>query len=336
MPDKLARSRARPRSPDLINAVCMLQRKARTALGAAVVLGITPWLGGCEFEVLDPKGPIGGDERSIIFLSTCLMLIVVVPVIAMTIAFAWRYRASNEQAAFTPDWGHSNKIEAVVWLVPCLIVSVLGYVTWTSTHKLDPSRNIAASAKPIDVEVVSLDWKWLFIYPDLKIASVNEVAFPANTPVRFRMTSSSVMDSFFIPELGSQIYTMPGMETKLSLLGSEPGTYTGFSANYSGDGFSDMEFAARVMTQADFDKWVAKVRDAPQDLTMTAYRQLAAPSERVPVTYYGDVESTVYHDALNKCSDGEACTDDMMHLAMAKETFGDVGLCSAAQTRMLR
>jgi cytochrome o ubiquinol oxidase subunit II len=336
MPGKLARPCARPHAPQLKKVAQMLRRKMRTAFTMAAIAATAPLLGGCQLEVLDPKGPIGVDERSIIFLSTRLMLIVVVPVIAMTLAFAWRYRASNEQATFTPDWAHSNKIEAVVWLVPCLIVAILGYVTWTSTHQLDPSRDIAAKAKPIDVEVVSLDWKWLFIYPDLKIASVNEVAFPANRPVRFRMTSSSVMDSFFIPELGSQIYTMPGMQTKLSLLASEPGTYAGFSANYSGDGFSDMEFAARVMTKADFDKWVATVRSAPQDLTMTAYRELAEPSERVPVTYYGDIEPTVYHDALNKCAYGSACTDDMMHLAMAKETFGDVGLCSATQTRILR
>jgi cytochrome o ubiquinol oxidase subunit II len=306
----------------------------RAPMALAGVIATAPLLGGCQFEVLDPKGPIGTDERSIIVLSTCLMLIVVIPVIGMTLAFAWRYRESNEQAAFAPDWAHSNKIEAIVWLVPCLIIAVLGYVTWTSTHKLDPYRAIAAAAKPIEVEVVSLDWKWLFIYPDLKIASVNELAFPVGTPVHFRLTSSSVMDSFFIPELGSQIYTMPGMETKLSLLASTPGTYEGISANYSGDGFSDMHFAARALPRAAFDKWAASVRDSGSDLTIAAYRRLAAPSERVPVTYYGDVEPMVYHDVLNECVEGSACTDDAMHLAMAKESFGDVGLCSAA--RILR
>jgi cytochrome o ubiquinol oxidase subunit 2 len=308
----------------------MLRCKMRSGLAVATIAATAPLLGGCQFEILDPHGPIGVDERSIIILSTCLMLIVVVPVIAMTLAFAWRYRESNEEATFAPDWAHSNKIEAVIWLVPCLIVAVLGYVTWTSTHKLDPYRTIAAAAKPIQVEVVSLDWKWLFIYPDLKIASVNELAFPVGTPVNFRLTSSSVMDSFFIPELGSQIYTMPGMQTKLSLLASTPGTYEGISANYSGDGFSDMHFAARAMPRAAFDKWVANVRNGGGDLTMAAYRQLATPSERVPVAYYGDVEPMVYHDVLNECADGSTCTDDAMHLAMAKESFGDVGLCDAA------
>ena len=311
-------------------------RRLRRLSVLAALFATTPLLGGCEMAVLDPDGPIGAQEKSIIILSTCLMLIIVVPVIAMTLAFAWRYRASNTRAAFAPDWSHSNKIEAVVWLVPCAIIAVLGTLTWVSSHALDPYRPISAAAKPLNVEVVSLDWKWLFIYPDLKIASVNELAVPVGTPVRFRLTSSSVMDSFFIPELGSQIYTMPGMESKLSLLASKPGNYTGISANYSGDGFSDMQFATRAMTPVDFSKWVDKVRAAPQELTMTAYRQLAEPSEDMPVTYYGDIESTVYHDALNKCSDGSACTDDLMRLAMAKETFGDVGLCGSPETRILR
>jgi cytochrome o ubiquinol oxidase subunit 2 len=304
------------------------------SLGA--LLATTPLLGGCQIALMDPKGPIGAEEKSVIILAIGLMLIVVLPVIAMSIAFAWRYRESNRGAAFTPDWSHSNRIEAVIWIVPCTIVAILGAVTWTSSHALDPYRQIAAAAKPIDVEVVSLDWKWLFIYPDLKIASVNELAFPVGTPVRFRLTSSSVMNSFFIPRLGSQIYTMPGMQTQLSLLADEPGDYTGISANYSGAGFSDMQFTARAMSKGDFDKWVDAVRGARQDLTMTAYRQLAVPSEKTPVIYYGDVGPTLYHDVLNKCADGASCTDDAMKLAMTKETFGDVGLCNTPDTRILR
>ena len=313
-----------------------VQRKLRRIASIAALLAMTPLLGGCQIALLDPDGPIGAQEKSLIVLATCLMLIVVVPVIAMTLAFAWRYRASNERAVFAPDWTHSNAIEAAIWAVPCLIVAILGYVTWTSTHRLDPYRPIVAAAKPIDVEVVSLDWKWLFIYPDLKIASVNELAFPVDTPVRFRLTSSSVMDSFFIPELGSQIYTMPGMESKLNLLASDAGTYTGISANYSGDGFSDMTFSTRVMTRADFAKWVGRARRAGEDLTMAAYRRLALPSEHVHVSYYGNVKPTLYHDALNKCADGSACMDDLMKLAMAKETFGDAGLCTASNSRILR
>lgn len=309
-------------------------RRARAMLG---LLGMAPLLGGCQLSLLDPKGPIGVQEKSIIILATCLMLIVVVPVIAMTIGFAWRYRASNTRAAFTPDWAHSNKIELVVWLVPCLIIAVLATVTWTSTHELDPYRQIDARAKPIEVDVVSLDWKWLFIYPELKIASVNEFAFPVNVPVRFHLTSDSVMNSFFIPRLGSQIYTMAGMETKLSLMASAPGNYRGISANYSGDGFSDMTFIARAMTEGDFENWVKQVRASPQDMTLAAYRRLARPSEKVPVAYYGNIEPMVYHDVLNKCTNGAPCIDEAMKLAMANDALGgNIGLCTVPKTKVLQ
>ncbi len=310
--------------------------RVRRAASIAAMLAITPMLGGCQMALMDPKGPIGGEEKSIILFATLLMLIVVLPVIAMTIAFAWRYRESNDSAAYRPEWEHSNRIEAVVWLVPCLIVAALATVTWKSTHKLDPFQPIAADAKPIDVEVVSLDWKWLFIYPDLKIASVNELAFPVNAPVRFRLTSASVMNSFFVPQLGSQIYTMPGMETKLNLMANEAGEYEGMSANYSGAGFSDMKFTARAMSEDDFDKWVQNVRASQNKLTMSVYQQLAQPSEKTPVAYYGDVDLTLYHDALNRCSDGSLCTDDAMKFAMAKEAQGgNSAICTAATPRGL-
>jgi cytochrome o ubiquinol oxidase subunit II len=300
------------------------------------LFGTTSLLGGCHYALLDPEGPIGADEKSLMILSTALMLIVVVPVIVMTLVFAWHYRASNSRATFAPDWAHSSRIELVVWLVPCVIIAILGTVTWTSTHRLDPNREIAASVKPIEVEVVSLDWKWLFIYPDLNIASVNELAFPVGTPVHFRITSSSVMNSFFIPQLGSQIYTMTGMETQLNLLASAAGDYRGISANFSGDGFSDMSFDARAMSQDDFDNWVKAVRAAKGDLTMDAYRQLAQPSERAPVSHYGDVEPTVFHDVLNECADGSPCTDDAMRLAMAQEAYeGRLALCLPAKQRGL-
>lgn len=311
-------------------------RALRRAVALGALFATTPLLGGCQIALLDPDGPIGYDERSIMILSTGLMLIVVIPVIVMTLAFAWRYRESNTKATFAPDWSHSNKIEAVVWLVPCLIVAVLATVTWVSTHKLDPYRRLGLAAKTINVDVVSLDWKWLFIYPDLKIASIDELVFPAGTPVRFHLTSATVMNSFFIPRLGSQIYTMPGMETKLSLVAKEPGDFAGISANYSGDGFSGMKFSARAMTVADFQNWVRKVRTSPQVLTKAAYQQLEQPSEDVPVTYYGDVEPSVYHDALNKCANGATCTDDAMRFAMAKDTFGKVGLCATSESRILQ
>ena len=285
-----------------------------------------------HFVLLDPKGPIGADEKSIIILATALMLIVVVPVIAMTLLFAWRYRASNTKARFMPDWAHSNKIELVVWLVPCAIIVVLATVTWTSTHALDPYRHIESKVKPLEVQVVSLDWKWLFIYPEQHIASVNEFAFPVNTPVRFHLTSDTVMNSFFIPQLGSQIYTMAGMETKLSLLADTAGNYAGISANYSGGGFSDMKFDARAMSDADFENWVKKVRASKNVLTREAYRQLEKPSEKVPVTYYSDVGAKIYHDALNKCIDGSPCMDDLMKTAMASFDPSGIGICRVGES----
>ena len=168
-------------------------------------------LGGCNMALFDPKGQVGADEKSLIITATLLMLIVVVPVILMTFAFAWKYRASNTKATYMPDWSHSTKIELVVWLVPCLIIAVLGWITWESTHKLDPYRPLDSEVKPVTIQAISLDWKWLFIYPDQGIATVNEIAFPKDTPVNFQITSDSVMNSFFIPQLGSQIYSMAGM-----------------------------------------------------------------------------------------------------------------------------
>jgi cytochrome o ubiquinol oxidase subunit 2 len=293
-----------------------------------------------HFVLLDPKGPIGADEKSIIILATLLMLIVVIPVIVMAIVFPWRYRASNTKATYSPNWSHSGRIEAVVWLVPCVIVAGLATVTWISTHDLDPYKPIAptvataANGKPIEVQVVSLDWKWLFIYPSLNIATVNELAFPAGTPVHFSLTSGTVMNSFFIPQLGSQIYTMAGMQTQLSLLASEPGNYRGISANYSGGGFSDMTFQARAMTDSDYAAWVQKVRASQQTLTPAVYRNLEQPN--APVTYYSAVGPNVFHDALNKCADGAMCTDDAMKLSMASDALGtNVGLCSVPQKKVI-
>lgn len=184
-------------------------------------LGATALLGGCNWVVLDPKGQIGADERSIIMTATWLMLIIVVPVIILIFALAWKYRASNTRAQFTPDWDHSNEIVAAVALAPCVIVLILSVMTWKESHKLDPYRPLESTVPPINVNVVALDWKWLFIYPDQRIATVNEVAFPANVPVNFSITSVSVMNAFFIPQLGGQIYAMPGMQTKLSLMAAE-------------------------------------------------------------------------------------------------------------------
>ncbi|WP_443751133.1 ubiquinol oxidase subunit II [Asticcacaulis solisilvae] len=272
--------------------------------------------------VMDPKGPVGASEKDLILLAVALMLIPVIPVIVMTVAFAWKYRASNTKATYAPDFEHSNRIEAVVWAIPCLIILALGAVTWVSTHTLDPGKAVAATAanaKPVEVEVVSLDWKWLFIYPDYGVASVNELALPVGTPVHFKLTSASVMNAFFIPQLGSQIYTMTGMETQLNLRADAAGDYEGMSTNYSGEGFAGMKFTARAMDQAGFDAWIAKARTSANSLDLAGYAQLSKRSQDLPASYYGSVDPTLFHRVLNKCADGSApCTDDGMKMAMVK------------------
>jgi len=262
-------------------------------------LAATLLLGGCNWGVLDPQGPIGEAERSLILESTLLMLIIVVPVIVLVCAFAWRYRASNTKAKYMPEWDRSNAVAAVMVLAPVAIVSILAVLTWQSSHRLDPFKPVESAAKPIAIDVVALDWKWLFIYPELRIATVNEIAFPTDVPVDFRITSGSVMNSFFIPQLGSQIYAMGGMQTKLSLMASRPGSYAGLSANYSGGGFSDMKFQAIATDQPSYERWIAKVRAAPQSLSDGVYLALAKPSEKHPVEYFSSVAPDLFDKILH-------------------------------------
>ncbi|MFS8931133.1 ubiquinol oxidase subunit II [Cupriavidus taiwanensis] len=257
-------------------------------------------LAGCNMTLLDPKGQVGVDIKNIILIATWLMLLVVVPVIVLTLVFAWKYRASNTKARYEPDWSHSTAIEVVVWLIPCLIIIALGIITWKSSHDLDPYKPLESNKKPVTIEVVALNWKWLFIYPELKIATVNQIAFPVDTPVNFKITSDSIMNSFFIPQLGSQVYAMAGMETKLHLIANHAGSYDGVSANYSGGGFSGMKFKADAMSNYEFDQWVAKVRASSTELGVEGYKTLAQPSEKEPVTYYGKVEDQLFHNILHK------------------------------------
>jgi len=280
---------------------------------------VTALLTGCQGGILDPKGQVAADEKSLIITATVLMLLVVIPVIVMTFLFAWKYRASNKDAIYTPKWSHSNKIEAVVWIIPIIIVSCLAVVTWNTTHKLDPYRPLDSDKKPINVQVVAMNWKWLFIYPDLNIATVNQLAFPKNVPVNFRITSDAAMNSFFIPQLGGQIYAMAGMETKLHLIANEAGTYKGMSSNYSGAGFSGMKFnAIATETPEQFDAWVQKVRAAGKSLNADAYLALAKPSENNPVAFYTMPEPRLFDAVLHKYMAGRqslAATDDELKLA---------------------
>jgi cytochrome o ubiquinol oxidase subunit 2 len=269
------------------------------------LLGLLPLIGtlllsGCNMTLLNPKGQVGLDERNLIITATLLMLLVVIPVIVMTFLFAWKYRASNTSATYTPKWSHSTKIEIAVWAVPVLIIIALGYVTYKSTHALDPYKPLESDVKPITIEVVALDWKWLFIYPEQGIATVNKIVFPAHTPVNFKITSDAVMNSFFIPALGGQIYAMAGMQTRLHLIANENAEMDGISANYSGAGFTGMKFKAIATSQEDFDAWVSEVKKAPKQLEQAEYAALAKQSQNNPVELYSSVTPNLFQTIVDK------------------------------------
>jgi cytochrome o ubiquinol oxidase subunit 2 len=254
-------------------------------------------LAGCSSALMDPHGPIGRQEKLILIDSTAIMLAIVIPVIIATLVFAWWFRAGNSKAKRLLDWDYSGRIEFVVWAIPALVILFLGGIAWISSHDLDPPKPIAASAAALDVDVVSLDWKWLFIYPDTHIASVNKLVLPVGTPVRFHMTSSGVMNSFFIPQLGSQLYTMAGMNTRLNLLVDDPGTYRGLSAQFSGDGFSDMTFEVSALPAQDFERWINATRAQGGTLDAAAYAALMRPSAKEPQRTYGTVSAGLF-DAI--------------------------------------
>ncbi len=260
-----------------------------------LLVGSAALLASCsQAGVLDPQGPVASAQQLLLINSTAIMLVVVVPVILATLGFAWWYRSSNPRASRAPDESYEGRIEFVTWSIPALIVILLGGVIWIGSHQLDPRAPIPADAKPLRVEVVALDWKWLFIYPDQGIAAVNQLVLPVGTPVNFRLTSATVMNSFFVPQLGSQIYTMGGMTTHLNLMADNPGEYPGFSANFSGDGFAEMRFIAKAVPAGDFDAWIARVRGAGSALDEAAYAALAKPSIAVPPRTYRSVEPKLF------------------------------------------
>ena len=228
------------------------------------------------------------------------MLIVVVPVIVMTLWFAWRFRASNDNAIYTPEWSYSAKLDAVIWAIPVMIVASVGYHVWVFTHSLDPYKPIPSPEKTLEVRAIAQDWKWLFLYPEQNIAVVNELVFPAGAPLSVKITSDTVMNSFFIPGLGGQIYAMAGMRTELNLLAYEPGEFLGRNVQYSGAGFSDQLFKARAVNREGFDAWVEKVRTSPDTLDLATYEQLVKPSEAHPVTYYASYAPGLFAATISK------------------------------------
>jgi cytochrome o ubiquinol oxidase subunit II len=246
-------------------------------------------------NILDPQGPIGAAEKTILIDSVGIMLAIVLPTIVAIFAFAFWFRASNTRAFHWPDWEYSGRIELVVWSVPALTVILLGGVAWIGAHQLDPARPVEGADKPLTIQVVSLDWKWLFIYPDQKIATINTLTVPAGAPLQFELTSASVMNVFFIPQFGSMIYTMNGMATRLNLRADKPGSFQGLSAHFSGDGFSDMNFDVHVVPAEQFSKWVQDVSGSEKALDERSYSQIASPSMKSEQAIYRLADADLFH-----------------------------------------
>jgi cytochrome o ubiquinol oxidase subunit 2 len=250
--------------------------------------------------VLHPKGMIAEKQRDLFYTASLLMFIVVIPAYIMAIAFAWRYREDNKKAKYTPDWEHSYTAEVLWWGVPCVIIVFLSFLTWTSTHELNPYKPIVNGKKPLTVQVVALEWKWLFIYPEQGIATVNYLQIPEQTPIAFEITAQAPMNSFWIPQLGGQIYAMPAMRTQLHLIANEVGTYRGLSANLSGTGFAGMYFPVHSTTQEDFDEWVSSVKGSSQNLGIDEYLGLVKPSEYNPSAFYELSKTDLFEWILNQ------------------------------------
>ena len=244
--------------------------------------------------VLDPQGPIAAGNAQILINSVGIMLVIVIPTILATLAFGWWFRSSNKKAIYLPNWAHSGHLELIVWGIPLLVVLFLSGVIWIGSHELDPAQPIAQGGKPIEIQVVSLDWKWLFIYPDQEVASINELAVPANTPVHFSLTSGTVMNMFFVPQLGSMIATMKGMVTQLNLKADQIGDYYGQSSQFSGSGFSDMHFTVRALTMEDYSKWLAYVKQTGQKLDEASYLALARKKAASSVHSYGSITRDLF------------------------------------------
>nr|WP_245904748.1 ubiquinol oxidase subunit II [Pseudoroseicyclus aestuarii] len=298
-------------------------------------------LGACKLEVLAPSGYVAAQQRDLLVISTLLMLIIILPVMALTIYFALRYRASNERASYSPDWDHSTKLELVIWALPLMIIIALGALTWVGTHLLDPYRPISRidaetevpeDVDPLEVQVVALDWKWLFIYPEQGVAAVNELVVPVDRPVLFSLTSSSVMNAFYIPAMAGMVYAMPGMETSLYGVFNSAGTFQGMASHYSGAGFSQMRFDATAVDEAGFEEWVAETQSGEDRLDRLSYLQLEEPSIAVPPATYAGVEPYLFDRAVNMCvEEGKICMAEMM----AIDAEGGTGLAGTMNVASL-
>ena len=326
-----------------------------TPLRLAALPLLASLLTGCsKLVVLNPAGDVAAQQGDLVVVATVLMLLIIVPVIALTLWFAWRYRQGSRHAEtdYAPDWHHSTKLELVIWAAPLVIIIALGAITWITTHKLDPYRPLdriseqkalPENVKPLEVQVVSLDWKWLFVLPEQGIATVNELAAPVDRPIRFTLTSSTTMNAFYVPDLAGMIYTMPGMQTELNAVINQPGVFRGMSSHYSGAGFSGMHFRFHGLSEQDFEQWVARAKAEGQPLTRQAYLALAKPSERHPVERFSSVEDGLFDRVVGLCvEEGKTCMHQVMALdasrnrahrsARALEAAAAQEICSADDT----
>lgn len=266
--------------------------------GLAALLGL--YVSTHSVPVLEPKGLISAQERELIITCSLLMLIVVIPVLILTFIFAWRYREGSDKGKHTPDWEHNYIAEMCWWGVPFVIIVILAVITWKTSHELNPFKPIEARKKGIEIQAVALNWKWLFIYPEEGIATINEVQFPEKTPINFEITADAPMNSFWIPQLGGQIYAMPAMRSKLYLMANEEGTFSGRSSNISGKGFSGMVFTAKSRSDEGFREWVEEVKRSGKELDQTTYQALVEPSEYVPVSYYVLTDPDLFDQIITK------------------------------------
>jgi cytochrome o ubiquinol oxidase subunit 2 len=282
---------------------------------------------GCNAVVLDPQGPIGIAEKTILIDSLAIMLAIVVPTIAATLAFAWWFRASNTRATYRPDFVYSGRIELIVWAIPLLTILLLGGVIWIGSHDLDPGEPLASKTPPLEIQVVSLDWKWLFIYPNQSVASVNQLVVPAGVPIHFSLTSASVMTAFFIPQLGSMIYTMNGMATQLNLRADAPGTFLGLASHYSGAGFSDMRFEVQAVPAERFAAWLEATRSSGPTLDDGSYAALAKQSMNISPFTFATVEPELFQKIVTQqLPPGPGPQAGLSELCISSPLFG-TALC---------
>jgi cytochrome o ubiquinol oxidase subunit 2 len=267
----------------------------------AVIIGASVFLGSREYAVLDAKGTIATQQRNLLIFATILSLVIIAPVFALTYHIVRTYRVdAKKKAVYTPDWDHSHVLETLWWGIPSVIILLLSVVAWQSSHSLDPFKSLVSDKKPLTIQVVALEWKWLFIYPEQNLATVNYVQFPANRPVTFQITADAPMNSFWIPQLGGQVYAMSGMTTKLNLMADQPGIFQGSSANLSGKGFSGMRFKAQATTEQQFTMWAKTARTSHETLTSDKYDRLAQPSSDTPPTIYALGDNYIYDKVMSK------------------------------------